>query len=176
MSLLSLQPRPILSLSSSLSIRPTQPLSLHPFPFPLIVVLAHPPSLFERPTSAHRGVAWYTMRYNPLPSFSRREFPSSSRCYSACQHRRRRENRYYGEINMIGRRMPRYPYTWTLRSVRLARSAVYRELLVPLFARLSPFSSFALPSNWRSSRMLHHPLSLCTTMRDEERLSVLDHR
>lgn len=37
--------------------------------------------------------------------------PSSSRGYSASQHRRRRENRYYGEINMIGRRMPRYPYT-----------------------------------------------------------------
>lgn len=155
-------------------------LSLHPFPFPLVVVLAHPPlppPLFERPTSAHRGVAWYTIRYNPLPPFSRREFrPSSSRCYSACQHRRRRENRYYGEINMIGRRMPRYPYTWTLRTARLARSAACRELLVPLFARLSPSSSFALPSNWRSSRTLRRPLSLCTTMRDEERLSVLDHR
>lgn len=28
-----------------------------------------------RPTFAHRGVAWYTMRYNPLPPFSRQGFP-----------------------------------------------------------------------------------------------------
>lgn len=79
----------------------------------------------QRPTSAHRGVAWYTMRYDlspltpqlpPSPSepparLLTLRYPSSSRGYSASQHRRRRENRYYGEINMIGRRMPRYPYT-----------------------------------------------------------------
>lgn len=51
------------------------------------------------------------------PSFSLSLFllflPSS---YSACQHRQRRENRYYGKINMIQRRMPRsiLIYTWIL--------------------------------------------------------------
>lgn len=95
--------------------------SLHPPALRLALWLAFNP---RRPTSAHRGMAWYTMRYNLPPTSQLPPFPltppvrllalrhpSSSHGYSASQHRRRRENRYYGEINMIGRRMPRYPYT-----------------------------------------------------------------
>lgn len=58
------------------------------------------PSLFLSPSPPNPPARLLVLRH-----------PSSSRGYSASQHRRRRENRYYGEINMIGRRMPRYPYT-----------------------------------------------------------------
>lgn len=92
---------------SILSLRSMPPISLSRPPAPRLAVLVHPLS------GPHpRIVGWHGIPCGTTPfrGFSS-GLPSSSRRYSACQHRRRRENRYYGEINMIGRRMPRYPYT-----------------------------------------------------------------
>lgn len=137
-STLSLPPPPRRSLWSTLflpSIPPSLSLSLS-----LAVPLVYP-------RAAHIRASWGGMVYHAVQPPFRRSlvgFPSSSRCYSACQHRRRRENRYYGEINMIGRRMPRYPYTSTLRAP-LSLSAFSHAITVLLFPPLSPSPSFDFP-------------------------------
>lgn len=107
-------------------LRCTTPFSLHPAARSLFraLALAFNPSAAHIRASGWRGTPCGTtllplplglhpllpLTLPPARLFALRH-PSSSRGYSASQHRRRRENRYYGEINMIGRRMPRYPYT-----------------------------------------------------------------
>lgn len=64
------------------------------------------------PTRAHIPVSYF------LPQCSLFLPDSLSTCYSACQHRKRRENRYYAKINIMGPRMlhfmscPYFSYTY----------------------------------------------------------------